>query len=142
MPIRKLSAIATLMLLVTIACGGGSDPAATVDPAGIRLVSASEGAQIQDSPPAELVILDVRTPQEFESGHIEGAIMLDFYRDDFADELAKLDPDVPYLLYCNSGNRSGQAATLMDQLGFADVADIDGGIVAWNTANLPTVTES
>ncbi len=108
--------------------------------AGIRLVSAADGAEIQANPPEGLIVLDVRTPEEFAEGHLEGATMIDFYRDDFADQLAGLDPDAPYLLYCRSGNRSGQAATIMDGLGFSNVANIDGGIVAWTQAGLPTVT--
>lgn len=133
---------------VAVSCGSSSTPAgsdggvagaATVDVGpGVRLVSANEGAQIQSEPPAGLVVLDVRTPEEFAQGHLEGAIMIDFYRDDFATELAALDPNVPYLLYCRSGNRSGQTAALMAQLGFSDVADVDGGILAWDAAGLPT----
>lgn len=111
------------------------------DSAGIRLVSASEGAAIQADPPDDLVILDVRTPEEFDEGHLEGAVMLDFYEADFADQLAELDPEVPYLLYCRSGSRSGQTTAIMDDLGFADVADIDGGIVAWSGAGLDLVSE-
>lgn len=114
--------------------------AADTDAAGIRLVSASEGAALQATPPSDLVILDVRTPEEYDEGHLDGAIMIDFYEEDFADQLAGLDPDVPYLLYCRSGNRSGQTAALMKELGFADVADVDGGVIAWGDAGLPLVT--
>lgn len=138
---------------IVVACGGddlddaaetpaavtedAADVAEAAEAAGIRLVSATDGAAILDSPPEDLVILDVRTAEEFEEAHIDGAVMLDFYRDDFADQLAELDPDVPYLLYCRSGNRSGQTAALMSQLGFTDVADVDGGIVSWTDAGLP-----
>ena len=66
--------------------------------------------------------------------------MIDFYAEDFQAQLAELDPDVPYLLYCNSGNRSGQTVPLLQELGFSDVADVDGGIQAWMGAGLPTVT--
>ncbi len=134
------------MLLLIVAtlfaasCGASTESESTADVPGIRLVSASEGAEIQSDPPADLVVLDVRTPEEFSEGHLEDAVMIDFYRDDFADELAELDPNVPYLLYCRSGNRSGQTAELMKDLGFTDVADIDGGIVSWTDSNLPTVT--
>ena len=107
---------------------------------GIRLVTANDAASIAAEPPEDLVILDVRTPEEFNAGHVEGAIMLDFYDTDFAAQLAELDPDVPYVLYCNSGNRSGQTTLLMEELGFNDVADVDGGIVAWHEAGLPVVT--
>lgn len=85
------------------------------------------------------MILDVRTPEEFAEGHIEGAIMIDFYRDDFAAELAKLDPDVPYVLYCRSGNRSGQTLAMMEGLDFQDVQDVDGGVIGWQNAGLPLV---
>lgn len=146
---RRSFLAAMLVAGVAVSCGSSSTPAgsdtgvagpATVDVGpGVRLVSAQEGAQIQSEPPAGLVVLDVRTPEEFAQGHVDGAIMIDFYRDDFATELAALDPNVPYLLYCRSGNRSGQTAALMAQLGFSDVADVDGGIVAWDAAGLPTV---
>ena len=76
---------------------------------------------------------------QLETGHLDGAPMLDFYRDDFADQLAELDRNTPYLLYCRSGNRSGQTRALMEQLGFSDVAEIEGGIEAWYGAGLPVV---
>jgi len=124
------------------ACGSSEDPTDTAASAAsnngtatprIRLIDPSQGAAIQASPPDDLVILDVRTAEEFAEGHLDGAIMIDFYRDDFADQLAELDPSVPYLLYCRSGNRSGQTTTIMEELGFTDVR-------AWNQAGLPTVT--
>jgi rhodanese-related sulfurtransferase len=108
--------------------------------AGIRLVSATDGAAIQADPPDNLVVLDVRTPEEFDEAHIDGAVLVDFYDPDFAEQLAELDPDVPYLLYCRSGNRSGQTTAIMEQLGFIDVADVDGGILAWGEAGLPLTT--
>ena len=81
----------------------------------------------------------MRTPEEFAEGHIEGAIMVDFYSEDFDAQLAGLDPDVPYVLYCRSGNRSGQTITKMEAIGFQSVDDIDGGVVAWADAGLPLV---
>ena len=122
--------------------GAGVDSGTPADTAetgttGIRLVSAAEGAAILDDPPDDLVVLDVRTAEEFSDGHLAGAIMLDFYAEDFADQLAGLDPEVPYVLYCRSGNRSGQTRALMEDLGFTDVADVDGGILAWADAGLP-----
>jgi len=50
--------------------------------------------------------------------------------------MAELETDVPYLLYCRSGNRSGQTVELMTDLGFTDVAEVDGGIVAWEASGL------
>ncbi len=150
----RITALSIGVAVAVAACGsGGSDSAAvptttnsqtatTVvapEAGGIRVVSPQEGAAIQQNHPDGLVILDVRTPDEFAAGHLDGATMIDFYSPDFADRLAALDRDVPYLLYCRSGNRSGQARQLMSDLGFADVADIDGGISAWAAAGLPVV---
>ena len=108
---------------------------------GVQLVQPDDAAATIAAPPDDLVILDVRTPAEFAEGHIEGAVMIDFYRDDFASELAKLDPEVPDVLYCRSGNRSGQTGSLMTALGFSAVDDVDGGIIVWQNAGLPLVTE-
>ncbi len=62
--------------------------------------------------------------------------MIDFYEPGFADEIAALDPEGEYLLYCRSGNRSGQTAALMAELGFEQVWDLDGGVIAYGAAGL------
>jgi phage shock protein E len=86
-----------------------------------------------------VTVIDVRTPEEFAEGHIDGATMIDFYADTFADEIGALDQDGTYLVYCRSGNRSGQTASLMRQLGFQQVYDLDGGIIAYGQSGLPLV---
>lgn len=111
-------------------------PQGTAARKGFGLVSPAGAAALLEDPPADLVILDVRTPDEYDEGHIEGSIMLDFYETDFADRLSELDPDVPYLVYCRSGNRSGQTTQLMEGLGFSTVYDVDGGVIAWTEAGL------
>jgi rhodanese-related sulfurtransferase len=78
----------------------------------------------------------VRTPDEFAAGYIDGATLIDFYEPDFADAIAALDRDGEYLLYCRSGSRSGQASALMAELGFDQVYDLDGGMVAYEAAGL------
>jgi len=110
-------------------------------PAGFATISPTAAADILADPPADLVLLDVRTPEEFAEGHLDGALLIDFYEGDFADQLAALDPDVPYLLYCRSDNRSGQTLALMQQLGFSSAVDVDGGILAWDQLGLPIVTD-
>jgi rhodanese-related sulfurtransferase len=132
------------------ACGGTdtdtqSDPvgSAAVESAvapGIQVVSPEQAAATIADGSDDLVILDVRTPEEFDDGHIEGAVMLDFNRDDFAEQLSTFDPEVPYVMYCQSGNRSSGARAIMSELGFTSVEDIDGGIVGWEQAGLPTTS--
>ncbi|MEM7286143.1 MAG: rhodanese-like domain-containing protein [Actinomycetota bacterium] len=148
LPRRLLTAVVGASLLAG-ACGGDAATDASTDARagdvieaapGIRVVTAAEGAAIRTSPPDGLVVLDVRTPEEFRDGHLEGATMIDFYEADFEAQLALLDKDAPYLLYCRSGNRSGQTRAIMEELGFTDVADVGGGILAWVDAGLPVVS--
>ena len=136
---RSIRALGTLLTL-TVALAACGDTAPENAAAGIRLIDPSDAAELLDDPPTDLVVLDVRTVEEFDAGHVGGAEMLDFYRVDFADRLADLDPAKPYLIYCRSGNRSGQTRAIMEDLGFTDVADIDGGILAWDAAGLPLTT--
>jgi len=84
-------------------------------------------------------LLDVRTPDEWSEGIIEGATMANIYEDDFDANLAKLDKEKPVAVYCKSGGRSGQAMAKMNQLGFKEVYNLKGGIGAWNGADKLTV---
>ena len=87
----------------------------------------------------DFVILDVRTSEEFADGHIEKAIKIDFYLETFRDELDDLDKSKTYLIYCRSGGRSGKALDIMAELGFQEVYDVAGGIIASNAEGLPSV---
>lgn len=79
------------------------------------------------------VILDVRSESECASGIIPNAIQIDFLNHaHFMDEIEKLDKSVPYYIYCRSGNRSGQACTIMNQMGFTKTINLAGGMLEWN----------
>lgn len=78
-----------------------------------------------------VVILDIRTPEEYSSGHIENAVNVDYYAADFINKLEKLDKNATYMVYCRSGNRSGSTVTQMEKLGFKSVYELNGGINAW-----------
>ncbi len=90
-----------------------------------------------DNPTVE--IIDVRTPKEFHAGHIANAVLIDFYAKEFVETLEQLDKNNTYLLYCRSGNRSGQTLNLMHKLGFKAAYNMKGGMNAWTAANLPVV---
>ena len=96
---------------------------------------------IQDNKENEnFIILDVRTLQEYSSGHLENAINIDYYSSTFRDSLTALDKDKTYLVYCRSGNRSQQAVYIMEELGFITVYNMLGGILKWIEEELPVVT--
>jgi thioredoxin len=82
-------------------------------------------------------ILDVRTPQEFESGHITGAVNVDIYDPNFKTIVGKLDKSRKAFVYCKSGGRSASAMDIMKELGFQQVYNLDGGMLAWLNANMP-----
>lgn len=77
-------------------------------------------------------LIDVRTPEEFMAGHIKDAANIDYYHDDFQSDIAKLDKNKKYLLYCRSGNRSGMAMDMMKMMGFEEVYNLEEGIISWN----------
>ena len=81
----------------------------------------------------EFVILDVRTPEEYNAGHLKGAINLNYYDADFQKKLAAMDKRKKVVVYCAVGGRSGQALTQMDALGFIYVLNMKGGYNAWKT---------
>lgn len=75
------------------------------------------------------ILIDVRTPIEFDGGHIEGAVNLDYQNPNFINEVKKLDKDKTYFVYCRSGNRSSKSISIMKNYGIKDIYDLKGGII-------------
>lgn len=75
-----------------------------------------------------LVILDVRTPEEYDRGHLPNSHLINFYNPNFQGEIAKLDKTKQYLVYCRSGNRSSKAATMMSGMGFGQIMNLTSGV--------------
>lgn len=73
---------------------------------------------------SQVIIIDVRTQEEYAQGHLEGALLLDVTNGQFHTALSTLDTRARYLLYCRSGNRSGQAEHIMRQAGFDRVTNL------------------
>jgi rhodanese-related sulfurtransferase len=88
---------------------------------------------------AGVITLDVRTLGEFNEGHIEGALLVDFESGNFENEIAALDKTKTYAVYCRSGSRSGQAVKVMSDAGFTSVYNLNGGVIDWANAGLPLV---
>jgi phage shock protein E len=83
------------------------------------------------------VVLDVRTKEEYDKGHIAGSKMIDFNGDDFEQQVAKLDKNKTYFVLCASGGRSARACKKMEQLGFSKLYNLEGGMGAWEKAGKP-----
>ena len=113
------AAVAAAVAAAALALGGG----AAAEP--IELTS-------------DTVVIDVRTPGEYAAGHLDGAVNLDLTSGQLASELPALDDDAEYVVYCKSGNRSAQAAQLMEQAGL-EVADAGSMQQAADATGLPIV---
>jgi rhodanese-related sulfurtransferase len=87
----------------------------------------------------DFIIIDVRTPEEYAGGHIQGAVNIDYYSAGFKDEINGLARDRTYLIYCRTGARSAGARDIMKELGFQIIYNMTGGITDWVAKGLPVV---
>ena len=88
---------------------------------------------------SNVVVLDVRTADEFADGHIERAVNIDYKKDDFMDRAkAALPTGKTIAIYCRSGRRSGNAASMLAPEGYV-LVNLKGGIIDWQNAGMPVV---
>ncbi len=125
---KKIISILLGSLFLLTACGSSSG-------------ATNLGAEAFQSKIAEtgIIVVDVRTPFEFMTGHIQGAINIDAEASTFDSDIAKLDKSATYAIYCQSGRRSGIAAKKMTDAGFTNVFNMQDGINDWNSAGYPVV---
>ena len=126
---KKLIAVLLTSVFSLTACSGSGEQ--------VINLKVNEFAQKIADP--AVVILDVRTPAEFASGHIAGAVNVDFESGSFDRDIQKLENFKTYAVYCRSGNRSGQAVKVMQDAGFTNVFNMNGGVIDWANAGLPLV---
>ena len=107
----------------------------------ITAVSAKEAADLIDNHKgdSDFTILDIRTPGEFQSGHLAKSIPIDFYSQTFADQLNRLDKTKTYLVYCRTGNRSTKSLQLFKKLKFQKVYHMTSGISDWKSKGFAVV---
>ena len=120
-----LSIIALFSFIpTTILAQGGQD-----------LTALSFSANIKES--GNIQLIDVRTPGEFNEGHLKNAENVDYKDRRFLREISTLNKNKPTYIYCRSGGRSGNAMQEMLEAGFTKVYNLEGGIISWKAANLP-----
>lgn len=111
--LRVLAAL--LLTLALVSCSSTDEPGADVVPAAEAVAAIEDGAKV----------IDVRTPEEYDAGHLPGARNIDVSADDFESRIEALDPTESYVVYCRTGNRSAAAVRTMLDAGFDDV--VNGG---------------
>ena len=102
---------------------------------GVELVSPDAFTQEMAADKGQLI--DVRTPKEFNAGHIEGATNIHLYDKDFNQRIEKLDKDKTVYVYCKAGGRSVEAVESLKLNGFKHIVELDGGTDAWTEAGKP-----
>ena len=123
---------ATILSAVSLTgCSSGSGSA-------VNLGAAEFQAKAQE---AGVVVLDVRTRGEFNEGHIANAINIDVEADTFLNEISQLDKTKAYAVYCRSGRRSADAVGKMSNEGFMNLVNLKAGILDWQSAGYPVVTQ-
>ncbi len=120
-----------ISLMLFVGCADSSQPNAA-----IRDIDVQEAASLlkQD---ATVVVLDIRTPQEFQQGHIADAENIDFRSPEFRKKIEVLGRDKPYLVHCASGGRSTRSLSVFEELQFKQVYHLEAGINGWLAAGQP-----
>jgi len=126
-PVRTSLCLLLILFLVQTFSGAGEGLLKTISPKEASDLIAKHKNN------ADFIILDVRTPREFKSGHIEKAILLDYYSKIYTEELKSLDKTKTYLIYCRTGNRTGKTLNLIKNMGFSRVYNMDKGIKGWRS---------
>lgn len=116
---KKITILGILMVLALVSCG--ENIAKQLETNEFEELLLKEGVQI----------VDVRTPDEFAQGYIKNAKLIDFNTPEFENQISELDKNKAVAVYCHSGARSNQAFEIMKTMGFREVYELKGGIVAW-----------
>lgn len=91
--------------------------------------------KLAETPGAQLI--DVRTAEEYADGHLKNSVNMNVNREDHKQMYATLDKNKPVFVYCKAGSRSARAASIMQDMGFREIYNLDGGIMSWDNAGKP-----
>ena len=105
--------------------------------ASVQTIGSQEAKELLEQQ-SDVVVLDVRTPEEYASGHLKNAQLMNFNSPDFNEQLKTLDKDKTYLVHCAAGGRSGKATQVMEQMGFSKVYDATDGFSTLKSSGIPT----
>jgi len=139
---KVILVLSSILILFFYSCSGNSNPNATTQE--VAQVEATV-VDVTVNQFKDLLIeqggtvLDVRTPEEWAEGTIAKAEKINFYDDNFATDIERLNKEEPVFVYCKSGGRSANAAETLKEKGFSKIYNLDGGITAWIDAGNETV---
>jgi len=128
MKIKSLTLVVLVLVALATGCQGQQN--------GVQRLN-SDGFETKLNDTKEKTVLDVRTPDEFKGGHLVNATLVNYYDNDFKNQVAQLDKNKPVFVYCATGIRSASAAKVLAGLGFKEIYDMQGGYNAWAGAKKP-----
>ncbi|HEY1119584.1 MAG TPA: rhodanese-like domain-containing protein [Acidimicrobiales bacterium] len=139
---RGLTAALVFVALAGAGCGGSDSSDSSGDAQQSQAPAAASTAIAEPSAVRQAVadgaeLIDVRTPEEFDAGHLRGAENIDLSAPDFTERIGALDKAGTYVIYCASGNRAGTAIEIMRDQGFGDLTN-GGGFEDLAASGLPT----
>lgn len=123
-----------IMIFSVIGCAQNKKTAVKESTDTVELISVTELQEVDNT----IQLIDVRTPKEYADGYIKNAKNIDFYDDNFIEQMSALDKDKPVYIYCKSGGRSGKASSKLKEAGFTKIYDLEGGITKWNSEGKET----
>ena len=123
---KTFATILISLSLIVLSCG----PQSTNE----KRVLDAEKFEIKLQEETDKIILDVRTPDEFASGHIAGAILMNVKDPDFRERIQTLDTSKAVFVYCSAGVRSAKASSILNESGFNEVYHLEDGLEGWNAA--------
>ena len=106
----------------------------TQKPQSLKLISTDEMIELMDT--EEIQLVDVRTPSEYNEGHVPDAQNINFYDENFDQQIETLDKSKPIIVYCKSGGRSAKCASKLVEKGFEKIYDLEGGFSQWKFKGL------
>ena len=131
-----------LLLIVTLGSCQQSNSNATQSTSAIHQTIPADQFRQKMLMSKNPLVLDVRTPEEFSKGHLDGAVNIDYHAADFREQVQKLEHNRPVLLYCLAGSRSAAAAEILLAENFKEVYNLQGGTMKWKEAGYPLVSEN
>ena len=129
---KSLFLLLVALLLPAVSSFAEPTPSATAP----KNVTINDAEKLIKSDP-KVVVIDVRTPEEFKTGHIAGAKNIDFNGADFEKQIAALDKSKTYVVHCAAGGRSAQACKIIEQVKLPSVYHMNEGFKAWEKAGKP-----
>jgi rhodanese-related sulfurtransferase len=130
MKFKSSKIVLIAMLCISLAsCGQKQNENSTAQDSASKISLISPEAL--NSANKDILLIDVRTPEEYASGHLENSININFRAGNFKDLIAELDTNQDVYVYCKVGGRSASAARLMEDMGFKKIYDLKGGIIQW-----------